>query len=265
MNETVNENVLIKNKLNQWFTNDEIFKILTQELGSSNNQIQQLPKNGSVFIFDRKLVKNYKKDGFAWKCRKTATKSVREDRMCLKINGQVCIYGCYSHSCLIPSFHRRIYWLLNKPDIVLVHYLQIPNNDSGESFITFESIGTDIQLSYEQVAAQLRSMLWPYYLNKDFVSENIRLNCFCLPDDSTESIDFITFICNKFYMMKKNNLNISNRNNDSFKISFNNLNTSIQVTESMNQFSSHRNFKTNKVKLSIDYCFNQVSYYFCTY
>ena len=37
MNETVNENVLIKNKLNQWFTNDEIFKIanIRQTVSSS--------------------------------------------------------------------------------------------------------------------------------------------------------------------------------------------------------------------------------------
>jgi hypothetical protein len=34
-----------------------------------------------------------------------------------------CIYGCYAHSSQSPSFHRRCYWLLKNPRIVLVHYL----------------------------------------------------------------------------------------------------------------------------------------------
>uniref|UniRef100_A0A672P7G8 Calmodulin-binding transcription activator 1 n=1 Tax=Sinocyclocheilus grahami TaxID=75366 RepID=A0A672P7G8_SINGR len=37
-----------------------------------------------------------------------------------------CLYGCYVHSSIIPTFHRRCYWLLQNPDIVLVHYLNVP-------------------------------------------------------------------------------------------------------------------------------------------
>ncbi len=112
----------------QWYTNEEIFKILCESiqlisLASKHPQYKdlkeqrfssqalQLPQNGSVFVFDRREVKNYKKDAYCWKRRKTGSaKSVREDRMCLKINGIEVIYGCYSHSCLMYTFHRRIYW-----------------------------------------------------------------------------------------------------------------------------------------------------------
>ncbi|KAJ7306508.1 hypothetical protein JRQ81_009863 [Phrynocephalus forsythii] len=38
----------------------------------------------------------------------------------------LCLYGCYVHSSIIPTFHRRCYWLLQNPDIVLVHYLNVP-------------------------------------------------------------------------------------------------------------------------------------------
>lgn len=59
-----------------------------------------------------------------------------------------CIYGCYVrpfflsrfqfvknyffsqvHSAVLPTFHRRCYWLLQNPDIVLVHYLNVPYPD----------------------------------------------------------------------------------------------------------------------------------------
>ena len=32
--------------------------------------------------------------------------------MKLKVNGAECIYGCYVHSAILPTFHRRCYWLL---------------------------------------------------------------------------------------------------------------------------------------------------------
>jgi hypothetical protein len=236
-----------KYRLNQWHTNEEIFNILTQfsclsslianstkyipeaflideksneQLGLLEpaklmnewltSQAVQRPKNGSVFIFDRHKVKNFKKDSYIWKRRKTGgANSVREDRMCLKVNGVDCIYGCYSHSSIMPTFHRRCYWLLNKPEIVLVHYLQTPNSETGESMIIFNAnnlnnlsnsnsvncyvngnsngngsgngsgvglaVGQqDFQLSKEELRAELESMLWPYYLNQAFINENLK-------------------------------------------------------------------------------------------
>lgn len=256
-------------RLNQWHTNEEIFKILNEcnqlvTLASKNlfykklkeerfsNQTKNIPRNGSVFIFDRREVKNYKKDSFAWKKRKTgSSKSVREDRMSLKVNGIESIYGCYSHSYLMPTFHRRIYWLLGKPDIVLVHYLQIPNNETGECLIT---IGSDFELNKEQAATQLRSMIWPFYLNDNFILDNLKLNSLALND--LKSNDFISFICNKLFAAKiASNLN-------TFKIRFSNYidkvpsNNSLNKEEDnqVNKFSNHENFANNQVKLSIDHC-----------
>jgi hypothetical protein len=210
-------------RLNQWHTNEEIFKILTMcndlatlatknslnsvPISSSDlvipankllnqwlsNEAYQRPNNGSVFLFDRRKVKNFKKDLFIWKRRKTGgANSVREDRMCLKINGVGLIYGCYSHSSIISSFHRRCYWLLDRPDLVLVHYLQTPDIETRECVINLNSnilnmtctdnnknnnndsstsINSDI-LSKEDLKSEIKSMLWPYYLSQNFIDEN---------------------------------------------------------------------------------------------
>ncbi|XP_072114618.1 calmodulin-binding transcription activator 2-like isoform X3 [Mobula birostris] len=118
----------------RWNTNEEIVSYLTsfekhEEWLSGSPRTR--PLNGSIILYNRKKVK-YRKDGYCWKKRKDG-KTTREDHMKLKVQGMECLYGCYVHSSIIPTFHRRCYWLLQNPDIVLVHYLNVPvTEDCGK-------------------------------------------------------------------------------------------------------------------------------------
>ncbi len=53
-------------------------------------------------------------------------KTPREDHAKLKIDRKNVIYGCYAHSEELPNFHRRCYWLLHSPRIVLASHHFLP-------------------------------------------------------------------------------------------------------------------------------------------
>nr|CAD7397250.1 unnamed protein product [Timema cristinae] len=75
-----------------------------------SKEVKIRPKSGSMLLYSRKKVR-YRRDGYCWKKRKDG-KTTREDHMKLKVQGTECIYGCYVHSAILPTFHRRCYWLL---------------------------------------------------------------------------------------------------------------------------------------------------------
>ena len=98
--------------------------------------------------------------------------------MSLKINGIDSIYGCYSHNSFITTFHRRCYWLLTKPNIVLVHYLlkssqqqqQQQQEDNQDSLLKCEiNIIQSLNLNLKETdyLNELLSILWPFTLKND--------------------------------------------------------------------------------------------------
>ncbi|ELK24078.1 Calmodulin-binding transcription activator 2 [Myotis davidii] len=149
----------------RWNTNEEIASYLItfekhEEWLSCAPKTR--PQNGSIILYNRKKVK-YRKDGYLWKKRKDG-KTTREDHMKLKVQGMECLYGCYVHSSIVPTFHRRCYWLLQNPDIVLVHYLNVPAlEDCGKGCSPiFCSISSDrrewLKWSREELLGQLKPM-----------------------------------------------------------------------------------------------------------
>ncbi|KAK5889731.1 hypothetical protein CesoFtcFv8_015705 [Champsocephalus esox] len=147
----------------RWNTNEEIASYLIsfdrhdEWLSCS---LKTRPKNGSIILYNRKKVK-YRKDGYCWKKRKDG-KTTREDHMKLKVQGTECLYGCYVHSSIVPTFHRRCYWLLQNPDIVLVHYLNVPSQeDSGKCSPLLCAVNErhdSLRWSREELLSQLKPM-----------------------------------------------------------------------------------------------------------
>ncbi|XP_036692258.1 calmodulin-binding transcription activator 2 isoform X10 [Balaenoptera musculus] len=154
----------------RWNTNEEIASyLITFEKHDEwlSCAPKTRPQNGSIILYNRKKVK-YRKDGYLWKKRKDG-KTTREDHMKLKVQGMEpvswqCLYGCYVHSSIVPTFHRRCYWLLQNPDIVLVHYLNVPAlEDCGKGCSPiFCSISSDrrewLRWSREELLGQLKPM-----------------------------------------------------------------------------------------------------------
>ncbi|XP_030402811.1 calmodulin-binding transcription activator 2 isoform X2 [Gopherus evgoodei] len=149
----------------RWNTNEEIASYLItferhEEWLSCAPKTR--PQNGSIILYNRKKVK-YRKDGYCWKKRKDG-KTTREDHMKLKVQGMECLYGCYVHSSIVPTFHRRCYWLLQNPDIVLVHYLNVPALEDCAKLCgpILCSINSDrrewLKWSKEELVTQLKPM-----------------------------------------------------------------------------------------------------------
>ncbi|KAG5632613.1 hypothetical protein H5410_004330 [Solanum commersonii] len=82
-----------------------------------------LPTSGTIVLFDRKMLRNFRKDGHNWKKKKDG-KTVKEAHEHLKVGNDERIHVYYAHGEDLPTFVRRCYWLLDKSleHIVLVHY-----------------------------------------------------------------------------------------------------------------------------------------------
>lgn len=104
----------------------------------------------------------YRRDGYCWKKRKDG-KTTREDHMKLKVQGVELIYGCYVHSSILCSFHRRCYWLLMHPEIVLVHYLNVSQCADSRTQLSFSGkalslASKNLEWTKEQLIRELKPM-----------------------------------------------------------------------------------------------------------
>ncbi|ESR32661.1 hypothetical protein CICLE_v10004273mg [Citrus x clementina] len=108
----------------RWLRPNEIHAILcNSKYFSINAKPVNLPKSGTVVLFDRKMLRNFRKDGHNWKKKKDG-KTVKEAHEHLKVGNEERIHVYYAHGEDSPTFVRRCYWLLDKTleNIVLVHY-----------------------------------------------------------------------------------------------------------------------------------------------
>nr|KJB22942.1 hypothetical protein B456_004G075100 [Gossypium raimondii] len=82
-----------------------------------------MPKSGTIVLFDRKMLRNFRKDGYNWENKKDG-KTIKEAHEHLKVGDKERIHVYYAHGEDNSTFVRRCYWLLDKSleQMVLVHY-----------------------------------------------------------------------------------------------------------------------------------------------
>ncbi|XP_022874689.1 calmodulin-binding transcription activator 5-like isoform X2 [Olea europaea var. sylvestris] len=108
----------------RWLRPNEIHAILCNyKYFSINVKPLNLPKSGTIELFDRKKLRNFRNDGHNWKKKKDG-RTVKEAHEHLKVGNDERIHVYYAHGEDNQTFVRRCYWLLDKSleHIVLVHY-----------------------------------------------------------------------------------------------------------------------------------------------
>lgn len=87
------------------------------------------PPSGSLFLFDRKVLRYFRKDGHNWRKKKDG-KTVKEAHEKLKVGSVDVLHCYYAHGEENENFQRRSYWMLEQDlmHIVFVHYLEIKGN-----------------------------------------------------------------------------------------------------------------------------------------
>jgi ankyrin repeat protein len=128
----------------RWLNVEEIITLLSTPglIQQSSAAPASPPASGSLLLFDRSIVRNFKLDGHTWIKKRNNPNKVREDHVKLRYKGQYRVAGTYVHSVDVTTFHRRAYRFISDPgsakpvaypgddmapaentDLVLVHYL----------------------------------------------------------------------------------------------------------------------------------------------
>lgn len=150
----------------KWNSNEEVARILYSAQSHPewlSSEVQAFPPSTSQWLFKRLDGIHFKQDGYEWKRRKEG-KLIREDHVKLKVQKCETIAGSYVHSAVVPSFHRRIYWLFDQPQTVLVHYMNVPSEETrhGQPLhvrIAHSIRSNGLSLTHSQLEQQIRPIL----------------------------------------------------------------------------------------------------------
>ncbi|XP_020222817.1 calmodulin-binding transcription activator 2 isoform X2 [Cajanus cajan] len=117
----------------RWLRPAEICEILRNyQMFQITPEPPNKPPSGSLFLFDRKVLRYFRKDGHNWRKKKDG-KTVREAHEKLKVGSVDVLHCYYAHGEENENFQRRSYWML-EPDmmhIVFVHYLDVKVNKTN--------------------------------------------------------------------------------------------------------------------------------------
>uniref|UniRef100_A0ACD5WK41 Uncharacterized protein n=2 Tax=Avena sativa TaxID=4498 RepID=A0ACD5WK41_AVESA len=111
----------------RWLKPGEVLNILqNHHLFTVEHRTPQKPPSGSWFLFNRRVHRFFRNDGYGWRKKKSG-KTIAEAHERLKVDNVEALNCYYAHADNNPTFHRRIYWMLEPAyeHIVFVHYRDV--------------------------------------------------------------------------------------------------------------------------------------------
>ncbi|KAL3835712.1 hypothetical protein ACJIZ3_010448 [Penstemon smallii] len=120
-------NLLVREAQTRWLKPVEVFFILQNyEEHQLTHKNPQKPTGGSLYLFNKRELKYFRKDGHRWRRRKDQ-RTIAEAHERLKVGTVEALNCYYAHGEENPNFQRRSYWMLDTEyeHIVLVHYRDI--------------------------------------------------------------------------------------------------------------------------------------------
>ncbi|XP_057949607.1 calmodulin-binding transcription activator 4 isoform X2 [Malania oleifera] len=122
-----NINDLVQQAQIRWLKPAEVLFILKNcEDHQLTQEAPQKPTSGSLFLFNKRVLRFFRKDGHSWRKKKDG-RTVGEAHERLKVGNVEALNCYYAHGANNPNFQRRSYWMLDPAyeHIVLVHYREI--------------------------------------------------------------------------------------------------------------------------------------------
>ncbi|XP_010520931.1 PREDICTED: calmodulin-binding transcription activator 2-like [Tarenaya hassleriana] len=121
---------LLSEAQHRWLRPSEICEILRNyQKFHIASEPPNRPPSGSLFLFDRKVLRYFRKDGHNWRKKKDG-KTIKEAHEKLKVGSVDMLHCYYAHGEDNSNFQRRSYWMLEQDfmHIVFVHYLEVKGN-----------------------------------------------------------------------------------------------------------------------------------------
>ncbi|KAA0031481.1 calmodulin-binding transcription activator 2 isoform X2 [Cucumis melo var. makuwa] len=147
------------------------------------------PSSGSLFLFDRKVLRYFRKDGHKWRKKKDG-KTVREAHEKLKVGSIDVLHCYYAHGEENENFQRRSYWMLEEHlmHIVFVHYLEVKGNRTNVgAVVETDEVSTSSQKSSTKSSSYSSSHNQAASENADSPSPTSTLTSFCEDADNEDT------------------------------------------------------------------------------
>ncbi|GMY26560.1 calmodulin-binding transcription activator 4 isoform X1 [Fagus crenata] len=142
-------NDLFQEAQTRWLKPAEVLFILqNNEKYQLTEEPPQQPTSGSLFLFNKRVLRFFRRDGHSWRKKKDG-RTVGEAHERLKVGNVEALNCYYAHGEQNPSFQRRSYWMLDPAyeHIVLVHYREISEGKSSSGSVVLLSPGSSSTFS----------------------------------------------------------------------------------------------------------------------